>query len=115
MNELSIYFKPEFLNRVDDIIVFHPLTKNNIAEIAKLLINGVAKRLLELPVYLEVDDSVINLIVESGFDVTFGARPMKRAVQRMIENLVAESIIKGETKPNTTIHLTAENDKIIIK
>ncbi len=115
INELSIYFKPEFLNRVDDIIVFHPLTKNNIAEIAKLLINGVAKRLSELPIYLEVDDSVINLIVESGFDVTFGARPMKRAVQRMIENLVAESIIKGETKPNTTIHLTAENDKIIIK
>ncbi|MDE7034304.1 MAG: AAA family ATPase, partial [Mucispirillum sp.] len=107
MNELSMYFKPEFLNRVDDIIVFHPLTKENIAEIARLLIKGVAKRLAELPVGLEVDDSAVDLIVQSGFDVTFGARPMKRAVQRMIENLVAESIIKGKTKPNTTIHLTA--------
>ena len=115
MNELSMYFKPEFLNRVDDIIVFHPLTKENIAEIARLLIKGVAKRLAELPVGLEVDDSAIDLIVQSGFDVTFGARPMKRAVQRMIENLVAESIIKGETKPNTTIHLTAKDGKVVIQ
>lgn len=115
MNELSMYFKPEFLNRVDDIIVFHPLTKENIAEIARLLIKSVAKRLAELPVGLEVDDSAIDLIVQSGFDVTFGARPMKRAVQRMIENLVAESIIKGETKPNTTIHLTAKDGKVIIQ
>ncbi len=115
INELSMYFKPEFLNRVDDIIVFHPLTKENIAEIARLLINGVAKRLAELPIGLEVDDNAIDLIVQSGFDVTFGARPMKRAVQRMIENLVAESIIKGETKPNTNIHLTAKDGKIVIK
>ena len=115
MNELSMYFKPEFLNRVDDIIVFHPLTKENIVSIAKLLIKGVAKRLADLPVGLEVDDSAIDLIVQSGYDVTFGARPMKRAIQKMIENLVAESIIKGETKPNTTIHLTAKDGKIIIK
>ena len=115
MNELSMYFKPEFLNRVDDIIVFHPLTKENIAEIARLLIKGVAKRLAELPVGLEVDDSAVDLIVQSGFDVTFGARPMKRAVQRMIENLVAESIIKGKTKPNTTIHLTAKDGKVVIQ
>ena len=69
----------------------------------------------DLPVTLEVDDSAVDLIVEQGFDVTFGARPMKRAIQKMIENPVAESIIKGETKPNTTICLTAENGKIAIK
>lgn len=115
MSELSLYFKPEFLNRVDDIIVFHPLTKENIRLIARLLIKGVGKRLAELPVTLEVDDSAVDLIVEQGFDVTFGARPMKRAIQKMIENPVAESIIKGETKPNTTICLTAENGKIAIK
>ena len=115
MSELSLYFKPEFLNRVDDIIVFHPLTKENIRLIAKLLIKGVGKRLADLPVTLEVDDSAIDLIVEQGFDVTFGARPMKRAIQKMIENPVAESIIKGETKPNTTICLTAEDGKIAIK
>ena len=115
MSELSLYFKPEFLNRVDDIIVFHPLTKENIRLIARLLIKGVGKRLADLPVTLEVDDSAIDLIVEQGFDVTFGARPMKRAIQKMIENPVAESIIKGETKPNTTICLTAEGGKIAIK
>ena len=115
MSELSLYFKPEFLNRVDDIIVFHPLTKENIRLIARLLIKSVGKRLADLPVTLEVDDSAIDLIVEQGFDVTFGARPMKRAIQKMIENPVAESIIKGETKPNTTICLTAENSKIAIK
>ena len=115
MSELSLYFKPEFLNRVDDIIVFHPLTKENIRLIARILIKGVGKRLADLPVTLEVDDSAIDLIVEQGFDVTFGARPMKRAIQKMIENPVAESIIKGETKPNTTICLTAEDGKIAIK
>ena len=115
MSELSLYFKPEFLNRVDDIIVFHPLTKENIRLIARLLIKSVGKRLADLPVTLEVDDSAIDLIVEQGFDVTFGARPMKRAIQKMIENPVAESIIKGETKPNTKICLTAENGKIAIK
>ena len=115
MSELSLYFKPEFLNRVDDIIVFHPLTKENIRLIARLLIKSVGKRLADLPVTLEVDDSAIDLIVEQGFDVTFGARPMKRAIQKMIENPVAESIIKGETKPNTTICLTAEDGKIAIK
>ena len=115
MSELSLYFKPEFLNRVDDIIVFHPLTKENIRLIARLLIKGVGKRLADLPVTLEVDDSAIDLIVEQGFDVTFGARPMKRAIQKMIENPVAESIIKGETKTNTTICLTAEDGKIAIK
>ena len=115
MSELSLYFKPEFLNRIDDIIVFHPLTKENIRLIARLLIKGVGKRLADLPVTLEVDDSAIDLIVEQGFDVTFGARPMKRAIQKMIENPVAESIIKGETKPNTTICLTAEDGKIAIK
>ena len=115
MSELSLYFKPEFLNRVDDIIVFHPLTKENIRLIARLLIKGVGKRLADLPATLEVDDSAIDLIVEQGFDVTFGARPMKRAIQKMIENPVAESIIKGETKPNTTICLTAEDGKIAIK
>ena len=115
MSELSLYFKPEFLNRVDDIIVFHPLTKENIRLIARLLIKGVGKRLADLPVTLEVDDSAIDLIVEQGFDVTFGARPMKRAIQKMIENPVAESIIKGKTKPNTTICLTAEDGKIAIK
>ena len=115
MSELSLYFKPEFLNRVDDIIVFHPLTKENIRLIARLLIKSVGKRLADLPVTLEVDDSAIDLIVEQGFDVTFGARPMKRAIQKMIENPVAESIIKGETKPNTTICLTAEGGKIAIK
>ena len=115
MSELSLYFKPEFLNRVDDIIVFHPLTKENIRLIARLLIKGVGKRLADLPVTLEVDDSAVDLIVEQGFDVTFGARPMKRAIQKMIENPVAESIIKGETKPNTTICLTAEDGKIAIK
>ncbi len=115
MNELSMYFKPEFLNRVDDIIVFHPLTKENIRSIASLLLKGVGKRLADLPVTLDVDDKAVDLIVESGFDVTFGARPMKRAIQKLVENPVAESIIKGETKPNSTIHLSGHNGKIIIK
>lgn len=114
LNELSLYFKPEFLNRIDDIIVFHPLTKENIRAIASLLLKGVAKRLADIPVTMETDNSALDLIVKSGFDQSFGARPMKRAIQKMVENAVAESIIKGDTKPDSVITLSGEDDKITI-
>lgn len=115
MGELSKYFKPEFINRVDDIIVFHPLSKEDIRHVASLLLAGFTKRLADIPVEVKFDDSAINEVVGSGFDPAFGARPMKRSIQKAIENPVAESIIKGETKPNSSIEIYFKNGKIGIK
>lgn len=114
MSELSKYFKPEFINRVDDIIVFHPLSKDNIRQVARLLLGGFSKRLADIPVTVSFDESAIDAAVEGGFDAGFGARPMKRAIQKLIENPVAESIIKGETKPNSFIEISFKNGKINI-
>lgn len=115
MSKLTEYFKPEFINRVDDIIVFHPLAKEDIRRVAKLLLDGFTKRLADIPVEVEFDDSAIDAVMESGFDAAYGARPMKRAIQKSIENPVAESIIKNETKPNSSIEIYFKNGKIDIK
>ncbi len=113
-NELSKYFKPEFINRVDDIIVFHPLTNDDIKQIAKLLLGGVTKRLEDISVDVEFDESVINALVESGYDMSFGARPMKRAIQKIVENKIAEKIIKGEIEPNKKLKVIYNTGQIHI-
>ncbi|PLX69555.1 MAG: ATP-dependent chaperone ClpB [Denitrovibrio sp.] len=96
--KLSSYFRPEFLNRIDDIIVFHPLNESHIAEIAEILMTGFKKRVLENNIELNWTKNVINEIVKAGFDAAYGARPMKRIIRKMVENFVAEKIIKGDLK-----------------
>lgn len=95
VKHLTNYFKPEFINRVDDIIVFHPLDKSELNQIAHLLLEELKKRLSENGLNVEFDETVVTEIVESGFDIKFGARPMKRAVQKIVENRIADEIIKG--------------------
>ncbi len=112
-NELSHYFKPEFLNRVDDTIVFHPLTDSDIRSIAKLLLNSFNKRLEDLDIKATFDESVIEALVESGYDMSFGARPMKRAIQKIIENKIAEKLISGDIIPNTEIKISYNNGQIV--
>jgi ATP-dependent Clp protease ATP-binding subunit ClpB len=104
--ELSSFFRPEFLNRIDDIIVFHPLTREQLKDIARLLLDRVAKRLADMDITVEYDDSLTEEIVESGFDPKFGARPMKRAIQRLVENKLSEEVIKGTVKPHGRIELS---------
>lgn len=94
--QLSNYFKPEFINRVDDIIVFHPLDKAALNQIASLLLKDLKNRIMENGINMEFDDSVVKEIVNSGFDIKFGARPMKRAVQRIVENRIADELIRGK-------------------
>ena len=115
MSELSKHFKPEFLNRIDDIIVFHPLSKDLIRHVAELLLESLKKRLVNIPVVVRFDKSAIDTIVENGYDPTFGARPMKRSIQKIIENPVAESIIKGEILANSSVEISFKNGKISIK
>jgi ATP-dependent Clp protease ATP-binding subunit ClpB len=103
---LSNFFKPEFLNRVDDIVVFHPLGENHLKEIAKILLEEFKNRLKENFIEIDFDESVINEIIKVGFDPKFGARPMKRAIQKIIENKVAEAILKGKIVKNSKVIAT---------
>lgn len=105
MNELSMHFRPEFLNRIDDIIIFHPLGKEQLGQIAKLLLDGVAKRMKGIDITMTYSDSLVDEIVDSGYDPKFGARPMKRAVQKIVENKLANEVITGNIKKDDEIEL----------
>ncbi len=105
MGELSQHFRPEFLNRIDDIIIFHPLDREQLRQIAELILDSVVKRMKNMDITLVYDDSLTEEIVESGYDPKFGARPMKRAVQKLVENKLANEVIMGNIKPNTTVRL----------
>lgn len=110
--QLSSYFRPEFLNRIDDIIVFHPLGQDHIAEIAEILMAGFAKRVLENNIELNWTKNVINEIVKAGFDASYGARPMKRIIRKMVENFIAEKLIKGELKAGDRCELDYLNNNM---
>ena len=113
MGELKKEFKPEFLNRIDDIIVFHKLQKEDIRKIVDLMINKVEKLMSEREITLKVDDKAKDLVAKKGVDDAYGARPLNRAIQTMIEDKVAEAILDGKVKKN--INVTAENDEIVVK
>jgi ATP-dependent Clp protease ATP-binding subunit ClpB len=112
--ELGNYFRPEFLNRIDDIIVFHPLGKEHLIQIANMLLNQVKQRLAENQILIEFDESVVEEVVEAGYDPKFGARPMKRAIRAIVENKIAEFVIKGEIEPEKPTKLKIENGELVI-
>ncbi|MBF0385509.1 MAG: hypothetical protein HQL27_06515, partial [Candidatus Omnitrophica bacterium] len=93
----------EFLNRVDDIIVFKSLSRDNLFEIVKLEVKGVEKRLKEKDISLEIDNSAFELLIDKGFDPVYGARPLKRTIQRLLEDPLAEYIISGQAKAGSKI------------
>ena len=95
--------RPEFLNRIDEIVVFHGLDKGNIASIAKILLKNLSDRLAKIDMQLEVSDAALNKIAEVGFDPVFGARPLKRAIQQYIENPVSKMILEGKFGPKDTV------------
>lgn len=98
MGEVKNIFRPEFLNRVDEIIVFHALEQSEIDAIAALLLRQVCERLSERGIELEVDPSALNLISKSGYDIQYGARPLRRAIQRMVEDALSEEILLGKIR-----------------
>ncbi|WP_068545790.1 ATP-dependent chaperone ClpB [Thalassotalea crassostreae] len=103
MGVVSQHFKPEFINRIDESVVFHPLNSAQIAKIAKIQISSLAGRLTEKQYTLEVTDDAIAKVAEAGFDPVFGARPLKRAIQQYIENPLAQQILSGKFVPESTI------------
>ena len=103
------YFKPELLNRFDAIVVFHPLSRENLKKVASLLLLKLQKRLQEKDIFLAVDSKLIEAVVKWGYDPMFGARPMRRAIQDKIENVIAEKMIKGEITRGSKIEFSGEN------
>ncbi|MCL6416169.1 ATP-dependent chaperone ClpB [Aestuariirhabdus sp. Z084] len=110
MEVVGQHFRPEFVNRVDELVVFHPLAAEQIAGIASIQLDLLRGRLKEKDLALEVDDEAMNRLVEIGFDPVYGARPLKRAIQRWIENPLAQEILAGKFEPGKTIHVSAESD-----
>ncbi len=107
------HFRPEFINRLDDIVVFHPLERSHIAKIASAQIKHLAKRLLERQLKLEVSDEALAFLGEAGFDPVYGARPLKRAIQSYLENPLANKILSGEFIGGDTIKVTLKNGSLV--
>ena len=115
LDEAKRLFRPEFLNRLDDIIVFKSLTKPDLIQILQLEVNKVAERLKHRNIQLILDEKAKDFLVEKGYDPAYGARPMRRAVERYLEDPLAEEILKGSFVDNEPIIVTVENDKITFK
>ena len=107
MEEVGHHFRPEFINRVDEIVVFHPLNKKQIREIAAIQIRSLSKRLAERDLILDVSDKALDLLGNIGFDPVFGARPLKRAIQNLLENQLAEKLLAGEYMTGDVIEVDA--------
>jgi len=113
MGVVQAHFRPEFINRLDDIVVFHPLDKAQIRQIAKIQMRGLEKRLAERGLRLEVSDKAFELLGNVGFDPVYGARPLKRAIQQQLENPLAQKILSGEFVSGDTIRVDAEAGRVV--
>jgi ATP-dependent Clp protease ATP-binding subunit ClpB len=105
MAEVKANFRPEFVNRIDEIIVFHPLAEEQIAHIAKIQLRGLEQRLAKLEIGLDVGEAALAHVAQAGFDPVYGARPLKRAIQQQIENPLAKQILAGEFGPGDTVRV----------
>ena len=115
MEELRHTFKPEFINRIDEIVIFNSLNENTVYDILDKLINDLQNRLSNINIKLNFSDKVKKFIIDSSYDVRFGARPLKRFLSKNVETLIATAIIQNKIKPNVEVNFDVENDKIIIK
>lgn len=115
MAEVKTHFRPEFINRVDEIVVFHALDEKNIGAIAKIQLQGLEKRLAKMDIKLQVTDRALHKIAEAGFDPAYGARPLKRAIQQQIENPLAKHILEGRFGPKDTVLVDGSHIGIVFK
>lgn len=114
MDAVKRHFRPEFLNRIDEMIVFHPLTGEDLKEIVTILMSDVTKRLGERDLQLEITPEAMKLLVKEGSDFTMGARPLKRAIQRLIEDPVSDLILKGDAKEGKIIKADAKDNDLVV-
>ena len=110
MDEVKRMFKPEFLNRIDDTIVFHPLTKDHMKEIVTILLNILEKRTKsQMSIRLNAGDDVKEYLIDKGYDEKYGARPLKRTIQNLIEDRLAEEILEGRVREGDSVKITVRD------
>jgi ATP-dependent Clp protease ATP-binding subunit ClpB len=115
LGEVKSYFRPEFINRIDEVVVFHALDEKNIASIARIQLNYLEKRVAQMEMKLEVSDAALMELAREGFDPLYGARPLKRAIQQQIENPLAKEILSGRFGPKDIIHVDVEDGRIVFE
>jgi ATP-dependent Clp protease ATP-binding subunit ClpB len=111
--EVKQHFRPEFVNRIDEIVVFHPLDEANIASIARIQLKSLEERLKKMEIRMDVTDAALKVVAQAGFDPVYGARPLKRAIQQQIENPLAKEILSGNYGPGDTVHVREKNGQIV--
>src|SRR5256714_9889914 len=115
LEEAKKVFKPEFINRLDDIIVFHQLTKADLMQIVELEVAKVLRRVKAKEVHIELEQSAKEFLIEKGYDPQYGARPMRRAVERYLEDPFAEELLRGNVKGGDVVHVGVNNGKLVFK
>ncbi|MGE5668569.1 MAG: AAA family ATPase, partial [Betaproteobacteria bacterium] len=115
MAEVKAHFRPEFVNRIDEIVVFHPLAQTQIASIARVQLHGLEQRLAKLEIGLDVSEAALEAVSQAGFDPVYGARPLKRAIQQQIENPLAKEILGGHFAAGDTVHVIAKDGQIAFR
>lgn len=116
MDEVKKIFKPEFINRIDEIIVFHQLTRENIKSIVGIMIGNIAKRCkAQMNITMEASDAVVEHLAEIGFDPKYGARPLRRSIQTNIEDKLAEAILAGTVKEGDTVHIELLDNEVVVQ
>jgi ATP-dependent Clp protease ATP-binding subunit ClpB len=112
MGVVQAHFRPEFINRLDEIVVFRALDKKQIRQIARIQCDYLAKRLTERQLALKLSDKALDLLGNVGFDPVYGARPLKRAIQQQLENPLARAILEGKFKPGDTVTVDAQGGRL---
>jgi ATP-dependent Clp protease ATP-binding subunit ClpB len=114
-DELRERFRPEFLNRIDEVVVFKPLTREELAEIVELQLDRLRERLAERRIDIELTDAAKELIAEEGWDPAYGARPLKRAIQRQLENSLASALLEGRFGEGDTVRVDVEDGELVFE
>eukprot|EP00262_Sarcandra_glabra_P009496 TRINITY_DN23903_c0_g1_i1.p1 TRINITY_DN23903_c0_g1~~TRINITY_DN23903_c0_g1_i1.p1 ORF type:complete len:194 (-),score=37.19 TRINITY_DN23903_c0_g1_i1:159-671(-) len=109
IEELKAYFRPELLNRIDEVVVFRPLEKSQMLEILSMMLEELKTRLLSLGINLEVSEAIMDLVCQQGYDRSYGARPLRRAVTHLIEDVISEALLAGDYKPGDTAMIDVDS------
>jgi ATP-dependent Clp protease ATP-binding subunit ClpC len=115
MEELRRSFRPEFLNRIDDIIVFHQLEEEQLKEIVDIMLKSLLKRIKELNIHVQVTEEARNLLMKKGFDTEYGARPLRRAITKLVEDQLSEELLKGAIKTGSNVEIGVEAEKLVFR
>jgi ATP-dependent Clp protease ATP-binding subunit ClpC len=115
LEELKRAFRPEFLNRIDDTIVFHSLSREDITAIVRLMLGRINAQLTEKGIHIDPTPAALELLVEKGFDATYGARQLRRTIQKHVEDPLAEAIVRGQVTDGSRLELDVEGDNFVFR